>query len=270
MPGGNIRFTATSEGSTDRDPRSSLRPAPVGARNRGNPRGARGQPGHPATRPGAPEPRSDRDQRDRPDVRDGDGAGGEARAERRAAARTRRSPRSRPSIPWQCPRSAGRTNSRNRRRPNAGSTLLVPPGPGRARGGASRRDAHRIRGADASRPRVDPRLQRPGEQRADDRRDVSAGAASPVRPPDRSSPRISLTLPAASPQCRRHRRWQINFPYGQCTYYVATRRAVSWGGNAANGGGRRAAAVPKDTCPSRARSSSSTSDGSATSRTSTT
>ncbi len=23
-----------------------------------------------------------------------------------------------------------------------------------------------------------------------------------------------------------------NFPYGQCTYYVATRRAVSWGGNA--------------------------------------
>ena len=25
-----------------------------------------------------------------------------------------------------------------------------------------------------------------------------------------------------------------HFPYGQCTYYVATRRAVSWGGNAGN------------------------------------
>jgi surface antigen len=37
-------------------------------------------------------------------------------------------------------------------------------------------------------------------------------------------------VPAVPPQTPLH----DGFPYGQCTYYVATRRAVNWSGNAIN------------------------------------
>jgi len=115
--------------------------------------------------------------------------------------------------------------------PKTGSTLLVPPGPGalvEVRPGETPT-------AFAARLHLDPALVLDYNALTSDE-PMTAGTYLQV--PLSGAPAGSLisayfsdandgtpAVPSAAPLVD-------NFPYGQCTYYVATRRAVSWGGNA--------------------------------------
>jgi LysM repeat protein len=117
--------------------------------------------------------------------------------------------------------------------PKPGSTLLIPPGPGALV--AVRPDETPI--AFAARLHLDPAV-------ILDYNALSSNspmlAGSYLQVPLSRAPAGALIssyfvdaqngVPAVPPQAPLH----DGFPYGQCTYYVATRRAVNWSGNAIN------------------------------------
>jgi surface antigen len=116
--------------------------------------------------------------------------------------------------------------------PAAGSTLLIPPGPGAL--------VQVLPGetptAFAARVHLDPAVIL-DYNALKNNSPIAAGAYLQV--PLSRAPAGALIssffvdadgVPAVPPQTPLH----DGFPYGQCTYYVATRRAVNWSGNAIN------------------------------------
>ena len=116
--------------------------------------------------------------------------------------------------------------------PKSGSTLLVPPGPG------ALVEVHpgETPTAFAARLHLDPALILDYNALASNE-PMTAGTYLQV--PLAGAPTGSLIsayfadAAGGIPAVPSVPALTDNFPYGQCTYYVATRRAVSWGGNAA-------------------------------------
>jgi LysM repeat protein len=116
--------------------------------------------------------------------------------------------------------------------PKAGSTLLIPPGPAAL--------VEVLPGetptAFAARVRLDPAVILDYNRLTND---APMAGGSYLQVPLSRAPDGALIgsyfvaengVPAVPPQTPFH----DGFPYGQCTYYVATRRAVDWSGNAIN------------------------------------
>jgi peptidoglycan endopeptidase LytE len=115
--------------------------------------------------------------------------------------------------------------------PKAGSTLLIPPGPG----ALVEVQPGETPTAFAARLRLDPAVILDYNAL---RNNSPMLAGSYLQVPLARAPAGALIssffvdadngVPAVPPQGLLH----DGFPFGQCTYYVATRRAVNWGGNA--------------------------------------
>ena len=115
--------------------------------------------------------------------------------------------------------------------PKAGSTLLIPPGPG----ALVEVQPGETPTAFAARLRLDPAVILDYNAL---RSNSPMLAGSYLQVPLARAPAGALIssyfadadngVPSVPPQTLVH----DGFPYGQCTYYVATRRAVTWGGNA--------------------------------------
>lgn len=115
-------------------------------------------------------------------------------------------------------------------RPAPGTTLLLPPGPGALVAVLpGERPSHF-----ALRLGIDPRVLLDYNALA---KDTPRPAGSYLQVPLSAAPAGALVArffsrgPGAVPEIL-DSRGSDSFPYGQCTYYVASRRNVTWGGNA--------------------------------------